>query len=199
MALNDEESYNVHKDKKKLLFADVQGEVLEIGPGTGVNFTFLKDKDIRWSGIEPNPAMYPHLYKAADEHGMAVNLLDCKMGEICLPDNSMDAVISTEVMCSVKDLDKCLHEIHRVLKPGSKFLFLEHVVDKKNFLRKTTQKAMPYTPWRIFAEGCRPARDIGKAIENSGFSNVEYTNYMQEGSGIITSITRPHIFGWAIK
>jgi len=199
LAKYDNESYDVHKEKKEQLFADIHGTVLEVGPGTGVNFPFLKDKSIHWTGVEPNPAMHPYLNNAAKKYGITAHLLDCITESISLPDNAVDYVISTEVLCSVNDLDKSLTEIKRVLKPNGKFLFLEHVVDKQNIWRRTVQKFVPFTPWKYFSDGCRPARDIGTKIKQTGFSDVQYVDYMREGRGIIITINRPHIYGWARK
>lgn len=199
LAQYDAESYEAHKPKKQELFAEIEGLVLEIGPGTGVNFRFLAGQPIHWTGIEPNSAMHPFLFEAATQNGIEARLLDCTSEEICLPDDAVDFVISTEVMCSVTDLKKSLLEIHRVLKPGGKFLFLEHVVDKHNLLRRTVQKTVPYTPWKCYSDGCHPARDIAGAIQQVGFEQVAYTEYMQEGKGIIQTINRPHIVGWASK
>lgn len=199
LAQFDEESYQMHQEKKSKLFAEVHGKVLEIGPGTGVNFPFFKDKKIQWIGLEPNPAMHPYLFKTAKENGIEAKLLDCENEAICLPDESVDFVISSEVMCSVNNLNHSLSEIKRVLKPNGKFLFLEHVVDKHNVWRRMVQKAVPYTPWKFYSDGCHPARDIGGAIRKTGFSEVQYEGYMQNGSGIILTINRPHIYGWASK
>ena len=195
----DEESYNTHRVKKEELFKNVNGEVLEIGPGTGVNFPFLKGKPLTWKGIEPNPAMHPYLLEASLRNNISATLLEGTTEEIQLPDNSIDFVISTEVLCSVKDLNQSLSEIKRVLKPAGRFLFLEHVVDHHNACRRSIQKSVPYTPWKYFSDGCHPGRDIGKAIKQTGFTDVSYQSYMQEGEGIIISINRPHIYGWAIK
>ena len=185
--------------EKQNCLKKVTGEVLEIGPGTGVNFPFLKNENMNWIGCEPNPAMHPYLLRAAERNGIEARILNCSTEKIDLPDSTMDFVISTEVLCSVKDLDQSLSEIRRVLKPGGQFLFLEHVVDQDNLWRRIVQKAVPYTPWKFYSDGCHPARDIGGAIRNAGFSQVQFTPYMREGSGIIISINRPHICGSAIN
>ena len=185
-------------ERKERLFEGLEGTLLELGAGAGANIPHLPPA-VRLVALEPNPFMHPYLLNRALAEERPLALVQGTAEALPFPDESLDAVLSTLVLCSVGELDRVLGEVVRVLKPEGRFLFLEHVVDKNNFARRTTQKVMPYTPWRIFAEGCRPARDIGKAIEKSGFSNVEYTNYMQEGSGIITSITRPHIVGYAIK
>lgn len=199
LAKYDEESYEINKIKKAELFEEVKGKVLELGPGTGVNFVFLKNKPIEWIGIEPNQAMHDFLFNKAIKFNIKANLLNCSSEKISIPDNSLDFVISSEVLCSVTDLEQSLKEIFRVLKPKGKFLFIEHVVDKHNLLRKFIQKTVPYTPWKLYSDGCRPGRDIEFSINQTGFTKVNLTNYMQEGKGLISLINKPHIYGWAIK
>ena len=195
----DETSYHIHKDRKFKLFNNVEGRVLEIGPGTGVNFPFLKGKNIEWTGLEPNLAMHPYLLGSALENGIRTEVLTSSAEAINAEDKYFDFVISTEVLCSVNQLEATLSEIKRVLKPNGQFLFLEHVVDKNNFVRRYVQKSVPYTPWRYFSDGCRPGRDLTTAIHEAGFNKVEITEYMQEGEGIIQMINRPHIIGRAVK
>lgn len=195
----DQESYNIHKAIKSELFSEVAGDILEVGPGTGVNFPFLKNKNIRWTGLEPNPAMRQFLQDAVNEFNIDAKVIEESIEHTLLPADRFDYVISTEVLCSVNDLNKSLQAIKRVLRPNGKFLFLEHVVDKENPVRRIVQKLAPYTPWRYYSDGCRPARDIGKTIQGTGFSSVQFKEYMQVGKGIISAINRPHICGWAIK
>ena len=195
----DEQSFLINKARKEELFKNVNGKVLELGPGTGVNFKFLNNKSIEWFGVEPNYAMHNYLFKAADDTSIKASLLECTSENICLPDNSMDVVISTEVLCSVTDMQKSLNEVLRVLKQGGVFLFLEHVVDKQNVIRRTVQKTVPHTPWKCYSNGCNPSRDIASAIKHTGFKKVTCKEYLQEGGGIINLINKPHIYGWAIK
>ncbi len=194
----DRLNYALHHEKKARLFEGIAGTVLEIGPGTGVNLQFL-GKAIEWIGIEPNEAMHPHLRKKAKELGHEIKLYTGFAENTDIAKDSVDFVLSTLVLCSVSDLVGTLKEIKRVLKPGGRFIFLEHVADKKGTFRRLVQKTVPFTPWRYFADGCDPGREIGEAIEEAGFANIEYKKIMQEGPGIILAINRPHIFGVATK
>ena len=198
MAKDDENSYHQYKDKKIILFKDLKGRVLEIGPGTGVNFRFFP-KDIEWIGLEPNEAMHSHLLKEADRVGIPVELQVGAGEQLGLPDGSVDYVVSTIVLCSVSNVKKTLQEVLRVLKPGGKFIFLEHQADKAWTFRWLIQKIVPYTPWRYFSDGCTPGRALGKEIEQAGFETVSYQEYMQEGKGLILEVNRPHLYGWAKK
>ena len=199
MRSDDQLSYQMYQEKKRELFSEVRGEVLELGPGTGVNFAFL-DPSCRWKGIEPNPAMHPYLFNSAKSTGFRnTALVDLKGDQFAVPTHSQDYVISTLVLCSVPNVASCLQEVRRVLKPGGQFLFIEHVVDKANTMRRWVQKSVPYTPWRYFSDGCDPGRDIAGNIHTAGFKRVEMTCYQQRGHGIIANINRPHIFGSASK
>ncbi len=198
MAREDAASYVQYKDKKQQIFKNVNGNVLELGPGTGVNFRFFP-KDIKWFGVEPNPAMHPYLKKEGQKSGIEIDLRANVSEHMEFEDNSMDFVISTIVLCSVNSIKDTLDEVLRVLKPGGQFLFIEHQIDDPWTIRRGIQKIVPYTPWRYFSDGCFPDREIGKRIDEAGFEEVSYTKYKQEGPGLILAINRSHIYGWARK
>lgn len=194
----DDLSHELYREKKEPLFKEVRGRVLEIGPGTGVNLCFFP-QDIEWIGIEPNPAMHPLLREQARKLGLPVKLHTALEESAGIEKESIDYVVSTTVLCSVKNLEQTLAQIRGVLKPGGTFLFLEHVVDRHNKFRRFVQKVMPYTPWRYFSDGCDPGRDIAAAINSAGFTRVEFHHYYQHGQGVLLNINRPHIYGRAVK
>jgi len=198
MAKDDQRSFRQYGSKKKELFKGVKGRILEIGPGTGVNLRFF-DKDVNWIGIEPNQAMHPYLKSEAERLGINAEIKTGMSEHVHIENESVDHVVSTIVLCSVKNVENTLNEIKRVLKPGGTFLFLEHQADKPWTWRRMIQNIVPYTRWRYFSDGCTPSRSLGRAIESVGFEKVSYQEFMQEGSGIILAINRPHICGWAKK
>ena len=198
MRAADQESHDMYGERKRSLFAGLSGRVLEIGPGTGVNFHYLP-AGIEWIGIEPNPAMHPFLREEASMLGFDVSLRDGTSAGLDLEDESVDAVISTLVLCSVSDLGRLLREIRRVLRPAGRFVFLEHVADRPGTIRRAVQGAVIYTPWTYFSDGCRPNREIGVAIENAGFSSVQIERWMQYGRGPVAAVTKPHIAGVAVR
>lgn len=198
MARDDQESFERYKERKKILFEGLQGRVLEIGPGTGVNLSFYP-KDIEWVGVEPNAAMHPFLREKAEANGIDVDLREDMTADTRIHDGEFDFVVSTLVLCSVPRIDRTLADVHRALKRGGQFRFLEHVVDRQRILRRSVQKVAPFTPWRYFSDGCNPGRDIGGAIKQAAFGAVEYETYLQDGNGVISWVTQPHICGMAIK
>jgi len=179
-------------DRKRKLFASLGDSVLEIGPGTGPNLAYYPPA-IRWLGIEPNPYMYPYLRKAATQAGLHVDLRPGIAEQLPADDNSVDTVVGTLVLCSVGDPQRVLQEIVRVLKPGGKFIFLEHVAAPPGTRLRRVQKTIrPF--WKIIGDGCHPDRDTGPAIEHAGFSEVTYENFRLPLGPVATQIA-----GTAIK
>lgn len=108
-------------------------------------------------------------------------------------DGSLDAVVSTLVLCSVRDLPGTLREIRRVLKPGGRFIFLEHVAaPAATWLRRVQRWVRP--PWRALTDGCCPDRETWLVLENAGFARVYYERFR-----VPIPIASPHIAGLAIK
>ncbi len=179
-------------DRKRLLFANLHGTVLEIGPGTGANLP-LYPKTIRWIGIEPNPYMHDYLRNRAAALGITVDLRCGIAEQVDLPSQSVDTAISTHVLCSVADLPGVLAEVHRVLRPGGRFLFLEHVAAPHGtWLRRLQRWVRPL--WHVVAAGCRPDRDIPAALSAAGFERIDLDCFR-----IPVPVISPHIVGMAVK
>jgi SAM-dependent methyltransferase len=153
---------------KRSLFADLRGTVLEIGAGAGANFGLLP-ADVCWLGLEPSRRRRRRLIRSA-VRGSAVL---AGIGEqIPLRDRSVDAVISTIVLCSVRDQEQVLAEVRRVLRPGGTFVFCEHVAAPQGSWTRRTQRALaPLT--RRFDDGCDPGRETWHAIEQAGFAQID--------------------------
>ncbi len=183
---------NVVGDYKRWLFGGLSGTVIEIGAGTGANFTYYP-AGIHWIGIEPNEFMHDALLKSAEKHGIAGELRTGVAEHMEVPDESADVVISTLVMCSVGDQDATMQEIRRVLKPGGKFLFVEHVAAPENSALRTVQKIIkPF--WRVAGDGCHTDRETADAVQRAGFSSVEIKMFRAP-----IPIVSPHIAGKAVK
>ena len=180
------------KSHKKTLIGSLHGDVLEIGPGTGPNLEYYA-KDVRWTGIEPNPAMMPYAQQEAQRLGMTIQLREGRAEQLDAADNSLDAVVSTLVLCSVTDPQKVLQEIRRVLKPGGRFVFIEHVAAPANTGRRFRQKLIKPL-WKPLADGCHPDRETWATIEQAGFSDVHIDHFQLK-----VPVIGPHIAGYAVK
>lgn len=179
-------------ERKRQLFAGLQGTVLEIGPGTGANLPHFP-RDIHWIGIDPNPYMHDYLRKRAASLGIQVDIRRGLAEQIESAPESVDTVVSTLVLCSVHDLEGVLREIHRVLKPGGRFIFLEHVAAPKGtWLRRLQRLVRPV--WRAISAGCEPDREIASALHRAGFQRVDMDCFR-----VPAPVVSPHIAGVAVK
>jgi len=181
-------------DQKRALFTELHGNVLEIGPGTGPNLSYYPT-DIHWIGIEPNLYMYPYLKREAERLGLEIDLRSGTAEQLEVENNSMDAVVSTLVLCSVDDLAATLQEVLRVLKPGGRFFFLEHVAAPQGTrLRRVQHWIQPL--WKTLGDGCRPDRETWLALEKAGFESVSYQHFRATN---VPPIVSPQIIGVATK
>ncbi|GAB5536417.1 MAG: class I SAM-dependent methyltransferase [Rubricoccaceae bacterium] len=166
--------------------------VVEIGAGAGPTAAYLP-AGTRWIAVEPNVHFHPHLQSAADTHGLELTIHGASAEMLPLADASADAVISTLVLCSVDDVPGALVEIHRVLKPGGRFLFIEHVGAPHGTWHRRIQRAVR-RPWGWAADGCRPDRDTADAIRAAGFASVELATFR-----VPLGLASPHIRGVAVR
>jgi ubiquinone/menaquinone biosynthesis C-methylase UbiE len=181
-------------EHKQALFADLKGELLEIGPGSGPNLRYVPQQ-AHWRGIEPNPYMHSYLKAEAERLGLQIEILSGSAEHLDFPDNSVDGVISTLVLCSVPNLTVTLDEIHRVLKPGGKFYFVEHVAAPTGTLLRQVQNGIRPL-WQILGDGCQSNRETGAAIAAAGFDQVSYEDFK---APIPIPIVQPHIIGATVK
>ena len=167
---------NVHMSKhKKRVFADLPAGVVELGAGVGANLRYLP-KHAHLTAIEPNPHMHARLSRAAARHGVSVEIRDVVGERIDLPDASADAVISSLVLCTVSDPAAVVAEVRRILRPGGRFSFAEHVVAKRRTPTRWVQRLVR-RPWAYVFEGCSCERDIAQVIRSAGFATVDITPY----------------------
>jgi ubiquinone/menaquinone biosynthesis C-methylase UbiE len=190
LATGDRSQHRIYGDRKRALFADLTGTVVEIGPGTGVNLPYYP-RDIEWIGLEPNPHMHDYLRERAAESGITAEIRAATASNTGLPDASADAVVSTLVLCSVPDLDAALAEIKRILKPDGRFYFMEHVAAPADSWLRTIQRGIKPV-WRPLADGCHPDRETEAAIERAGFRILEREAFRAE-----VPVVSPHIIGVA--
>jgi SAM-dependent methyltransferase len=176
---------------KRRLLPQLRGRVVEIGPGTGPNLEYY-DRSIEWIGIEPNTIAHPLLLEAAARLGIDATVREATADAIPYPGGTVDAVVSTLVLCTA-DPEPTLREIRRVLKPGGSFVFIEHVAASRgSWLRRVQRLVKPL--WKIAGGGCHPDRETWRAIEQAGFASVELERF---STGL--PVVSPHVAGRAVK
>jgi SAM-dependent methyltransferase len=180
------------RERKRALFGDLHGTILEIGPGTGPNLAYYP-RGVRWIGVEPNPHMHPYLHAEASGHGLPVELRAGTAEALPAEDGSVDAVVSTLVLCSVSDVARTLDEVRRVLRPGGRFVFVEHVAAPSGTNLRRFQNAIQPL-WTLLADGCHPNRETWTAIEGAGFADVRIEHFR-----LLIGPAGPHIAGVAVR
>jgi SAM-dependent methyltransferase len=180
-------------DLKQSLLGDLRGTVVEIGPGAGANLGYYP-ADIHWIGIEPNLHMHPYIQREARRWGLRnAEIRSAPAETIDLAEGSIDAVVSTYVLCSVGDLDGALQRIRRILKPGGRFVFLEHVAAQEGTCTRAAQDGL--TPvWSAVFDGCHPNRETSTSLDRAGFSSVEMESFR-----LSVPVVSPHIAGVATR
>ena len=148
------------------MLAALTGEVLEIGGGTGANLPHYPRTVERVVVTEPDPFMRARLEWKLDAAVVPVELVAAPAEELPVREASIDAVVSTLVLCSVAELEASLAEVARVLRPGGRLVFIEHVRAEGKRAR-WQDRVQPL--WGRLAAGCHLNRDTLGAISAAGF------------------------------
>lgn len=171
---------------KRELLGSLSGRVLEIGPGRGANFGLLP-AGVDWVGVEPSR----RLRRQLEDRLRADRRRTPQLGDrravaavaerLPLPDRSVDAVVSTTALCSVRDQQRVVAEVHRVLRPGGRFVFFEHVGAPPRTWRSRAERwVAPAT--RRLDHGCDPTRETWRVLETGGFASL-HLRWFARGSG----------------
>lgn len=194
MRSGDAVNRRIYRDFKSSLFKQLRGVVLDLGAGTGLNLAHAPQSVTKWIAAEPNAAFHTDIRSEAEKHRFKVEISSMDGHKLDLPDESVDGVVCTLVLCSVESPDKVLSEIARVLIPGAPFIFIEHVASDKKAHKFAQDVFNPLN--RIIADGCNCNRDTLSAIHDSGLKVQFIESRIVKG---ITWFHSPHVMGVAIK
>jgi ubiquinone/menaquinone biosynthesis C-methylase UbiE len=172
------------REWRRTLLDRARGEVLALGAGTGGNLALYPSSVTRLVLTEPDRHMRERLQrKLADRP--EVEVLEAPAEALPVPAGSFDTVVSTLVLCSVKDPARVVAEIRRVLRPGGAFLFLEHIGAPAGTWTRRAQGALEPV-WRRVAGNCHLTRQPGPLLEQAGFRVSPCTEELLPGSGNLT-------------
>jgi len=163
------------RSHKTAVYRDLPSTVVELGSGVGANLRYLA-KGTKLVAIEPNHHMHPALRRSAQRRGIELEIRDVIAERIDLPDASVDAVISSLVLCTVSDPAQVASEVRRVLRPGGRFSFVEHVAARDGTVTQYAQRLLR-RPWAWAFEGCSCERALEGVIGRAGFSEVTVDRY----------------------
>eukprot|EP00002_Diphylleia_rotans_P013240 TRINITY_DN2579_c0_g2_i1.p2 TRINITY_DN2579_c0_g2~~TRINITY_DN2579_c0_g2_i1.p2 ORF type:complete len:243 (+),score=52.06 TRINITY_DN2579_c0_g2_i1:83-811(+) len=162
------------RQEKTELFQDVKGNVIEIGVGTGANFEFMPWNQIEsYTVVEPNEAMFPYIKDEVDRLGLknihyilgpAENITDSPL----LPQKQFDSVVST----LVDNVPRSVEQYKKLLVPGGKYYFLEHVAAPDGSFVRSTQRVLRWV-WNQLFDGCWIDRETEGVIKAAGFVDIQ--------------------------
>ena len=171
LATLDGYMHRKYADLKSGLLANIPSVVVELGPGSGANLRYLPI-GTRLIAIEPNRRMHGVLRRQAQQRGIDLDL-HCLVGEkLDLPSASVDFVFSSLVLCTVERPKQVLAEVRRVLRPGGRFVCIEHVVAPLGSGINRLQRMIKH-PWKWVFEGCDLCRDTSSTLMSAGFTQVD--------------------------
>ena len=116
--------------------------------------------------------MHDRLRRRCRRAGIDLTIVAGGAHAIPLADGTVDEVICSLVLCTVSDADQVLAEVQRVLRPGGRFRFVEHVVAPRRGVRRAVQRAIR-RPWGWVFEGCNPGRDTAGLLQAAGFRALD--------------------------
>jgi ubiquinone/menaquinone biosynthesis C-methylase UbiE len=154
-------------EHRQALLAQASGDVLEIGGGTGANLEYYGQGVRTLTLVEPEKPMLVRLQRHIEQRAPQAKALRAPAEDLPFNDASFDVAVSTLVLCTVDDVPRALRELHRVLRPGGKLLFIEHVRSDDPTLARRQDRMLPINV-RV-AHGCHPNRRTLDSVRDAGF------------------------------
>ena len=156
---------------RQALLADAEGDVVEIGGGSGANLPFYGDRVRSLTIVEPEQPMMKRLERRAGDERADARLVVAPAEALPFEDASFDTAVSTLVLCTVDDQAQALAELRRVLRPGGRLLFIEHVRSEDPKVARLQDRVHPINV-RI-AHGCHCNRATAAGLTAAGFDIVD--------------------------
>jgi ubiquinone/menaquinone biosynthesis C-methylase UbiE len=178
-------------EMRRNLIAGASGDVLEIGGGTGANLGYYAAGVQSVTVTEPEPPMVKRLERKAREQNSQATVLRASAEDLPFEDASFDTVVSTLVLCGVEDQPRVLRELRRVLRPGGRLIFLEHVRSDDPRVAKMQDRMNPLNRFFVC---CDCNRRTLETIRSAGF---EVTELEQTELPKAPPFVRPLIVGTA--
>jgi len=169
------DSKKINVGRKTILSKITEEEILEIGFGTGINLKFYPQNVKKIIGVDANNGMLKQAQKKNSNSRFEIELINQSSESLPFPDNSISAIASTYTLCSIKEINAALKEIHRVMKPGGKYYFLEHGLADNPKTQKWQHRLNPLQ--NIWADGCNLNRDMKSLITKAGLKIIDLKNY----------------------
>ncbi|MCX4398208.1 methyltransferase domain-containing protein [Streptomyces sp. NBC_00264] len=165
------------------LLAGLSGRVIEIGAGNGLNFAHYPPAVSEVVAIEPERSLRRLAVRSALRAGLPVDVVPGAAEALPVKSEAFDGAVASLVLCSVRDVERSLAEIVRVLRPGGELRFFEHVLADDRAMA-AAQRVLDRTVWPLLTGGCHTGRDTLAAIERAGFVVEAYRRVRMPECGI---------------
>lgn len=180
---------------KRSLLKDHPDVVVEVGAGAGSNLRYYRP-GTKVIAVEPGEFMQQQLADRAKEYPVDLEIIGAGIESAGLPDESVDLVLTTLVMCTIPDPEAALESIYRMLCPGGRYVFLEHVAAEQGTFLRSVQETV-HDPWHYLFEGCHTQRDIEGMLKRSSFEKLDIRKFDLKMPDIMP--VKPQITGTAYK
>ena len=158
----------------------LEGEVVEIGFGSGLNIPFYPAGVSRVSAVEPADIGWKLAQKRLADAQVPVERSGLDGQSLPFPDDSFDSALSTWTMCTIPNIDVALAELRRVLKPGGRLHFMEHGLAPDEPVQRWQHRLEPVQK-RVFG-GCHLSRPIVPLLTNAGFTIRNVDVFYDDGA-----------------
>ena len=163
---------------REMVLAEVSGDVLEIGFGTGLNLPHYPPHVRRIFTVDPNPGMNKLAQRRISESGRQVDQRVIGGEQLPFEDATFDCVVSTWTLCSIPEAGKAVGEAYRVLRPGGRFIFLEHGLSDDRNVQRLQRRLNPIQ--RVFAGGCRLDLNVKALLQQHPFRHIGLDRFLME-------------------
>ncbi len=146
------------------ILTNVKGEILEIGFGTGINLSYYPEEIHKIVTVDISPDVHELAKKRIQTSSITVDHHILNGENLPMADHTFDSVVSTFTLCSITNIEQALKEIHRVLKPGGRFFFVEHGLSNEPDIQVWQNRLTPIQ--KVIGDGCHLNRNIRQLVEN---------------------------------
>ena len=165
---------------RREVLSEADGEILEIGFGTGLNLEHYPEHVRHLTAVDPGVGMTRIARRRMEQSRVDVDLHVQTAEELPFEDGRFDCVVSTWTLCSIQEAGRAVTEIGRVLRPGGRYIFLEHGLSVEAGIQRWQSRLTPLQ--KRLAGGCRLDVDIEALVRSGPFREVRVERFLLEGT-----------------